>query len=554
MGARGSEAGASRRALDFVDRGVLGVVAVLALLLGAAFPYFEQTRNANERPRLMQAVAIVEDGELAIDAPSVRGIDAGPDVSRNADTTRLYPNKPPGASLAAVVAYAGAKVVADEPVDLRRLTQWARWLGGVLPTVLLCGFLVRRLAPRFGRAPAVGAVAIYALATPACAYSHLLYGHQLAAALLGVGIPLALDACAGIDVPGRATGVRAPRELARAAVGGALAGAAVAVEYQAVFAAIPIGVALLLFARARPRVVGAAIAGALVPIALLAAYHDAAFGSPLATGYHHVTSPEFSAKHGQGLLGLGWPRGDAIVTHVLAPGGGLVWWVPLAPFAVYGLVCVARTAGPGRLEARVNLALVGVFVLVACSLSFDGGWRVGPRYMAVAFPALVLGWAEVLSQMRGHPRLAFAIAALGIYGAVVNALAGNLWPHFDLRNVAQPVAEVLLPLWRGDLRPHSALPELASVSTASLVIVLQVVVVLLAISRCVEPGVRGLVALVGGAVLGLALVQATTSMDRHPRGERNLSYIERVWEPREGRSPASVVVEPREHPRARLGP
>ncbi|HLT38773.1 MAG TPA: hypothetical protein VK034_20945, partial [Enhygromyxa sp.] len=74
---------------------LLGAVAMVLL---AAFPYFEQVRNANELPRLVQAMSLVEHGEWTIDGPSRRGLALGPDVARSPDG-RLYPNKPPGASV-----------------------------------------------------------------------------------------------------------------------------------------------------------------------------------------------------------------------------------------------------------------------------------------------------------------------------------------------------------------------------------------------------------------------------------------------------------------------
>ena len=67
----------------------LGAWLVLALAIGLNFPYFEQTRNANERPRLMQAMAWVDAGEWAIDGVATRGLEAGPDTSRSAVDRRL---------------------------------------------------------------------------------------------------------------------------------------------------------------------------------------------------------------------------------------------------------------------------------------------------------------------------------------------------------------------------------------------------------------------------------------------------------------------------------
>src|SRR5688572_1930936 len=155
-----------------------GVVVLVGVLLALLFPYFESTRNANERPRLLQGMALVDDGEWFIDGPA-RAFDPGPDTSKSASDGHLYPNKPPATSLVAAAAYRCARAWAgDEPLTLRAYTWWARFFGSWLPTVVLCAFLLRRWS--VGSNAAAAAVLMYALGTPAAAYAHVLYGHQLA--------------------------------------------------------------------------------------------------------------------------------------------------------------------------------------------------------------------------------------------------------------------------------------------------------------------------------------------------------------------------------------
>ncbi|MCA9655174.1 MAG: hypothetical protein KC501_34990 [Myxococcales bacterium] len=508
-------------------RGSLLLVLWLGFVLGALFPYFEATRNANERPRLMQGIALVEEGSWAIDGPSVRRLDPGPDVSRSQADGHLYPNKPPGTSLAAAAGYRVARALADadDPLSLRTYTWWARLLGGLLPTLVLAWLMIRRLAAGFGPAVGAAAVVLYALGTPAAAYAHLLYGHQFAAVFLYAGILVLVDAGAEPVDPRRAG--------LGAALGGMLAGAAVGVEYGAVFAAVPI--AGLLLARVRRPgglvVLLCGLAGALVPIGLLAAYQDAAFGSPWSTGYHHVTNAGFAAKHGQGLLGLGLPRLEAVHAHLLSADGGLLWWAPTVVAALYGLGQLSLESGPLRAEARVHLGVVAIYLLVVCSLSFEGGWRVGPRYLVVALPSLAMGWAHAISQLRVRPVGMAVLAALGTYAVVVNGLAANLWPHLDLTNIHQPVAEVLLPLWDHDREPYDLVRMAIGRSGLRLVVGGSVVGLWAMLAACAEGGYRMAAGIIGGALTGLLLVQATREMEPHPLGERNLAYIERIWEP-----------------------
>jgi hypothetical protein len=525
---------------------------VIAIVSSIAFPYFERTRNANEVPRVLQGIAWVQTGEWSLDGPIAWGFDPGPDVARSPVDGRIYPNKPPGASLAAAAGYAIARAGSDGPADLRTTTRWARILGGLLPTLVLAGLLLRRFAD-LGPSIVAG-VALWALATPAAAYAHLLYGHALAACLSVAGGIACLDAVDPSIVRSRA------RASALAAAGGLSAGASVGVDYGAVFFAVPLGVALAWAARrpgARAPVV-AAVLGALVPIAALALYHDAAFGSPWATGYHHVVDAGFAAKHGQGFLGLSWPTLEGMREHWWSPDGGILWWAPLLPLGVYGLMQLAlepAREGPHRTIARVGLATVIVYLVLSAGLVFAGGWRVGPRYLVVALPWLALGWAYALAQLHTRPVVLAVVAAFTTYAATVNALAANLWPHFDLTNVHQPVAEVLLPLWREDVAPYGVHGGPLSPWAVQLVVIGAVVAAVGAVGSVAEPRLRSLVAVLVGALAGLVLlVPATHLVAPHPRGADNLRYILGQREPAaDGAMPASRAIRPSSTPPDRPG-
>ncbi len=511
----------------------IGLGLALAIVLAAAFPYFEKTRNANELPRILQAIAWLDRGTWSIDGLAV---DPGPDTARGVDG-RLYPNKPPGTTLVTIVAVATARALADAdaPVSLRDATWWARLLGGVLPTLALGAALWLRHARALGVRSVEAGIVTWVLATPAVVYAHLLYGHALAAAAVGIGVCLLGAAVDGS--PGR-------RALALAGFGGALAAFAVTVEYAAAFAAGPIGIWLALACR-RPaprRTVVVAIAGALVPILWLARYHDLAFGSPWQTGYHHATVADFAAKHSQGLLGLGFPTLEGIRTHLLAPGGGLLWWAPALVFGIAGLVALVRRAGPRRAEAAVHLGIVATFLWITCSLSFAGGWRVGPRYAVVALPSLVLGFAAMWSWVRRRPGWIAAYSVLVGHSVVACGLAANLWPHLDLEHVRAPVAEVLLPLWQGSLRPYGPLGVVATVDVTAIGVVGAWVCLVVVAMRAIELRARDTATLVAGAVAGVVLLGAHRWLGRHRDGPRNLAYVQRVWEPRDGVAGPSTVL------------
>lgn len=621
-------------------KGAAPLLAGLALVLLWSFPYAEATRNANERPRLLQAASLATRGSWRIDG---LGHDPGPDSAR-APGGALYPNKPPGTSVVAAAGYLAAAAIAepDAPPTLRAVTWWSRLFAGVVPTLLLALLLWRTLAPSFGARPTALAILLYTLATPAAAYAHLLYGHQLAACLLWSGL-LALTRAtepapdratepdpkdsreratgydpkdsparsaptpvlAGEPTRERATGpasedtreratepARDLRERATeptpeatrppsspaapvpsdtrnpspprrerpllAFAGGLFAGAAVLVEYTAAFAGLVFaGLVVVLLRDRRLRTALAAGAGAVIPLAALLAYHAAVFGGPLRTGYHHSATASFAAKHNEGLLGLVAPNWPAVHAQLLSLASGLVGWAPLFPFALYALWTLSRRTGPSEhvLIARSELAAFLIVLLACVSLNFEGGWRVGPRYLVAVLPALALGWTALAARAFTTPPrtlpallLVFLASLLATWSLVVNGLAANLWPHFDLTAIGHPVPDVLLPLLRTGHAPYT-LPGLLGLPDS---ILLPLVLPLLAFLALATPrtlGPRPRIAVALGFCGALALVAATPRLlPSHPRAPANLRYIEKVWEPAPSGPPASAPLPAR--PRA----
>jgi hypothetical protein len=520
------------------------LLAVLAAVLLSAFPYFEQVRNANEIPRLVQAMSLVEHGEWAIDGESRRGIPLGPDIARSPADGRLYPNKPPGASLVGAVGFVFAKL-GGEPPTLRELTWWARLFAGVVPVLVIAAVAYGRLRRVYGGPVSIAAVVLFVFGTPMFSYARLFYGHALAAALL----------FAGVSLIERGFAERRRGELV---FGGMLAASAIGVEYGAAFAGLPIAVmlawpvlrgggskagsfrALAALGGAGGELAVIALAGALLPVMLLAAYQYTAFGSAWSTGYHNAADPSFAQLHGQGLLGLGVPRWDNVVTHLLSLDGGLLVWSPLVVIGCVGLARLTRREGPSQRLARLQLSIFAVVLIMGLGLSFEGGWRVGPRYLVVAMPMLILGIAEFLDTWRDHPRAGMAAAAMGLLGIaaswslLANTLAATLWPHLDTTNIHEPFGAVLIPLWQHGFGPYG-LPTFfrGGLWLCVAAPVLLGFGALMWAGGTSRPQVVLLPLMLGaaiGAVIVLLLIPRIVTA--HPKTDRNLQYIEKVYEPR----------------------
>ncbi|HWB74107.1 MAG TPA: hypothetical protein VG755_04110 [Nannocystaceae bacterium] len=486
----------------------------LAFVCGASFPFLSRMMNANERPRLLQAVAIVDHGTLALDPVE---IDPGIDVARGVGGA-TYPNKPPGATVPAVLAYSVQRAwcgLLDCTPTLRGLTLLARIFGAVLPVVLLVHFALRRLGDD---AIARLAVLVLVVATPLWSYGHLLFSHALAALAMFVGVTKLGDAARDED-------------LRAAAIGGACAGATVVLEYVAVFAALPIAVWLL----RRRRTLVAATIGALVPIALLALYHQHAFGSPWATSYHSTVDPLSAEQVAHGLLGLDVPKPAAVVEDLISPWGGLFYFAPLVVIAPLAWKLAPHD---DRTHVRLHLAVLATLVLATLCIDQAGGWRVGPRHVVLAMPALAPALALVLRQRSDREGLLAIVLGLALWGLLVNGLAASWFP--TLIPEGNPLRDQLLPLVVRGHQPYTVVDGWRGVVPLAgmLPIALAIGLGARAAREVIPPALRRRVA-VGTLVVTAAIVIAAWSVPPSEEASPNLAAIESIWEP--GNARASVV-------------
>ena len=424
---------------SFARHGWLAAIAVAYLYV---FPFFPRIHSANELPRVYLVKAIVDDHTFAID----RGVAAwGPTADVSPSGGHLYSNKAPGSSLLAVPAYAVVRAIAGPPG--LAATMWlCRVFAGVLPMLgflwLLWGFLAR-----FAPDPAARRVVMlgYALGSLAMTYSILFYSHQLAAICIASAWILAVDV------------VERRRGAAAMAVAGLLAGAAPLVDYQAVFAALPVAVYVVVKLRPRAslvRGVALAVAGAAPPIAALLAYHAICFGSPWRTGYDASTT--FAVFHQQGLLGITRLRWDAFWGSMVRPDNGLVALSPIWLLAIPGGVVLWRRGE--RAAVAVAASVAAIYVLFISSINFwRGGWEVGPRYITAMLPFLLPPIAAVLDDWRRRPvrfGLAAGLVGVGVAIYVLSSVTFPYWPD----SVRHPLYDVTLRL----LGDHLTAPNLGS--------------------------------------------------------------------------------------------
>lgn len=430
--------------------GALDRWAILLVFLVHAgfFPYFPEMHSANELSRLYLVYGLVNRGEVDINA-SVRQYGDINDKSQVLDD--LYSDKPPGTAFLAAPFVALRQAVDGGP-DPRADLHVARFVAGILPTLALL-LMLRREMVELGVSAASRALALstYGLGTLGFTYSVVFYGHQLTAVLLFAVFFLVR---------------RRPLTPALAAGAGFLGASCLAVEYQSAVYLLPLAIVTLVRAwpprdrqasaprgsggsawAAFARAVGAAFLGTIPPLVALALYHDAAFGSPLRTGYSFVANPFFAGVHAQGFMGISKPRLEPFGGSLFGLSKGLLAWSPFLVLGFAGLVAYGRALARPRTGAAL-LRVVQVFLpvlFVSSMVYWDGGWTVSQRHLTPLVPFLVAPAACLLDRSRVARLLApaLAVASVGMTG-----LATVVYPHLP-ENLANPFHDLTLPLLAG---------------------------------------------------------------------------------------------------------
>lgn len=297
------------------------------------------------------------------------------------------------------------------------------WFTGMLPSVAAAAAMfLLALRQAGGRVrPALLVALAFGLATPVFPYATVFYGHALCGALLLWAFAVVV--------------LREPGAMSRrdAIVVGTLLGGAVVTEYPAAVPALAI-VGLAAWQHGWRRTPWIVLAG--VPWALaLGAYHWAAFGHPLRTGYDFVYLEEF-AEGMRVRYGIAMPRLDVTWALLFGSYRGLFYLAPVLALAAWGIVAAVRERdGLPRPAMRTALGIVLFYVLLnAGYYMWDGGAAYGPRHMVPMLGLLMLG---AIPALRAAPRVFAMLAVVSAVHMLLGAAAtpeapqhGNpIWEH-----------------------------------------------------------------------------------------------------------------------------
>ena len=195
------------------------------------------------------------------------------------------------------------------------------------------------------------------------------------------------------------------------------------------------------------RLLAAAALGAAIPIAILLAYHAAAFGSPWRTGYDASTT--WASFHQQGFLGITKLRWEAFWGSMVRPDNGLITLAPWLLIAIPGAVTLARKGE--RAIVLVSGAVVVIYILFISSINFwRGGWGVGPRYITAMLPFMLPLVAAQLQAWRERPLVLGAAAGTIVVGVVVYGLTTVTFPYWP-DSLNNPLVEVTFRMLGDDL-------------------------------------------------------------------------------------------------------
>jgi hypothetical protein len=160
------------------------------------------------------------------------------------------------------------------------------------------------------------------------------------------------------------------------------------------------------------------VAGALLPLGLVAWTNYLRFGDVTKTGYH-----------------LAFPTTTFLLSNPLIAGArglffdgevGLLWftpWIVLVPFAM------VRFWKVRPLECALSLAiLLGSFLFYSCYVAWNGGWAYGPRLLLPALPFAILPLVILFEHWRNSRAVAKTpITALAVASVFIQ-LSGLPYP------------------------------------------------------------------------------------------------------------------------------
>lgn len=436
-------------------------LALFVLLLWCYSYFFPRWSDWNQNSRFDLVLALVEEGTVAIDSHAANTGDYAYYAGH------YYSDKAPGMALLGVPMYTAFRWLAPASVvgglaaaggnpaleatlrpggtGLREekalffVALAATTFATVAVPSAALGVLFFKAALRFGctHRQALASTLLYALGTSAFPYSNAFVGHQLSAFLLFAAFFILYDLRQGAPARSWLVGV------------GFLLGYAAITEYPTALIGALLGLYAMPLLKRGAGVVARLIVGALPPLAALAVYDYAAFGTPLPVGYSY--SSLWMEVHQTGFLSLTFPRPEPLWGLTFGVHRGLFFLSPFLLFALPGYLDLWRDRGRRAEFWVLLLAPLSLLLFYGSSAMWQGGFAVGPRYLVPALPFLALpaaiGLARFWRQQLFRPVLLLA-CGWSLFAVWAESIGGQAFPDYT----PNPLFDLSLPrLADGDI-------------------------------------------------------------------------------------------------------
>lgn len=430
---------------------LLGRLLCLALAVFLVDAYLQQRdESSNARTRFALTRAIVEEGRLTIDSYH-EGI-----WDKALFQGHYYCDKAPLLSFLAVPVYAAVRAAGIESGEARRyFTRLFTVSLATAASLPLFGLWLRSRG--IPDRDVLATCAAGWLASPLLPYGLVFFGHAVTFVLLVSAL---------VAGPGRPL------------LSGLLLGLAVTSDYQAAVIAGAVGAATL--GRRDLRGALALVAGALPPLLLLLAYHQALFGDPFTLPVRYeVELPvhNMDAEYSAGFYGMSLPKPRALWLLLASPAKGLLF---LSPFFLLLVLATRRPRTPLVAAWATAWLVVPLYLAFITSIpSYHGGFSFGPRLLIPLLPYLLVLLAIAAERTPADLRRLAAVTGAGSFLVYLGASATVVAIPYDR---TRPLTEVILPsLLAGELASHAG--ELIGLpGTAGLLPLLLAVSVLVAIA------------------------------------------------------------------------
>jgi hypothetical protein len=207
---------------------------------------------------------------------------------------------------------------------------------------------------------------------------------------------------------------------------------------------------------------------------------------------------------------------------------------PLLAIGVFGLWIQLRDAS-SRTDALAVLALLVLTVLAISSMSnWRGGWKIGPRYLALTVPflgAAALPSLERIAESAPAHARALAFGAL-IAGIVASGALGAYYPHLP-PELTRPLPQLLWVLIDHGFAPRNAGNLLGVYGSASMLPLafLGLVILLHGLRELAGVARQARVALSALVIAAVLVMPALRRPDAEPGVRGAVAFVTRRWTP-----------------------